>query len=171
MMTIKILGAFMIILSCGSFGFILASNYKREVKTLKKFISALDYMECELQFRLCPLPELCRMTSSETEGVLKDVFLSLSQELEDQVSPDVRSCVRSVLSRITNLPHSTAECVRLLGDNLGRFDLQGQLKGLDGVRSECRVKLNKLCGNSEVRIRSYQTIGLCAGAAIVILLV
>lgn len=169
-MTVKLLGALMIILSCGSFGFVLAANHKRELKLLKQFISALDYMECELQYRLCPLPELCRMTAGETEGILKKVLLLLSQELEDQISPDVRRCVHSVLSQIRNLPGGTAECFRLLGDNLGRFDLAGQLKGLETVRNECRVKLSKLSGTSEVRVRSYQTIGLCAGAALVILL-
>lgn len=169
-MTVKLFGALMIILACGSFGFVLASNHRSELKILKQFISALDYMECELQYRLCPLPELCRMTAGETEGPLKKMFLMLSQELEDQISPDVRRCVHSVLSQNGNLPGGTVECFRLLGDNLGRFDLSGQLKGLETVRNECGIKLNKLSSTSEVRVRSYQTIGLCAGAALVILL-
>ena len=59
----------------------------------------------------------------------------------------------------------------LLGRWLGRFDLDGQLKGLDAVRQECRRHLEELNNNREVRLRSYQTLGLCAGAAIAILFI
>lgn len=170
-MIMKWLGAALILAACGSFGLMIAANHKNEVKTLKKLISALDYMECELQFRMCALPDLCRQTAGETEGVLRKVFSLLANELEDQISPDVRHCMQSVLANTKDVPGQTLACLRLLGDSLGRFDLQGQLKGLETVRQECRVKLNKLMGNADVRIRSYQTLGLCAGAALVILLI
>ena len=170
-MIIKWIGAALILVSCGSFGVIIAANHKNEVNTLKKLISALDYMECELQFRMYALPDLCRQTAGETEGILRRVFAMLANELEDQISPDVRHCMQSVLAKVKDVPVHTLVCLHLLGDSLGRFDLQGQLKGLEAVRQECRLKLNKLMGNSEVRIRSYQTLGLCAGAALVILLI
>lgn len=170
-MGLKIIGAVFVIAACGGFGIIIALNHKKEVNTLKKLIAALDYMECELQFRMCALPELCRQTAAETDGMLRQVFLGLSNELEDQISPDVRRCMHCVLTKVKELPSVTAQCLQLLGDSLGRFGLQGQLKALQTVRQECRVKLSKLLVTSDARLRSYQTLGLCAGAAIVILLI
>ena len=169
-MTLKIMGACFIIAACGALGFRIAAAHRREVKTLRELICALDFMECELQFRMTALPELCRQTSRETKGVLNRVFSLLANELEDQISPDVRSCMGAATAKVRDIPGKTLESLRLLGDCLGRFDLMGQLKGLDTVRQECRVKLNSLMGNSEARVRSYQTLGLCAGAALVILL-
>ncbi len=167
----KLIGAAIILLACGSIGYGIRRAHCREINTMKLFISALDYMECELQFRMYPLPELCRLTANECEGCLQRFFSMLANELEDQISPDVKKCVCAVLSRIQDIPLSTAEAISMMGKSMGRFDLEGQLKGLESVRSECRVKLGKLMGSSEARVRSYQTLGLCAGAAIIILLV
>ena len=63
------------------------------------------------------------------------------------------------------------EVMTELGDHLGRFDLQGQINGLEHCREHCVSKLKLLSDNKEKRLRSYQTLGLCAGAAIAILLV
>lgn len=170
-MLTKWIGAILIILASGGFGLTIAANHKREITVLKKLIYALDYMECELQFRMYALPDLCRITAQETDGIVQQVFISLANELEDQISPDASICMKSVLAKTNNIPQQAMECLQYFGDCLGRFDLNGQLKGLENVRQECRLRLNKLSANSDVRIRSYQTIGLCAGAAIVILLV
>lgn len=167
----KWIGAALIILSCGGFGFSLAVSHKKEENTLRQLISALDFMECELQYRLTPLPDLCRQAGTQLSGMMHDVFLSLADELECQISPDVSSCMRSALSGREELPKHTRSCLMQLGNSLGRFDLAGQIKGLDAVRAECRRTLEDLSANREVRLRSYQTLGLCAGAALAILFV
>lgn len=170
-MSVKIFGAILILVACAGFGIIIAYNHRREISAMRKLIGALDFLDCELQYRMCALPDLCRRTAAESDGLIRQVFLKLANELEAQVSPDVRRCMHSVLAKTKDVPSATVECLQLLGDLLGRFDLQGQVKGLQSVRQACRVKLNKLMGNTEVRVRSYQTLGLCAGAAIVILLI
>ena len=169
-MIAKVLGACFVVLACGGFGIKIAASYRRELANLKKLIAALDFMECELQYRMSALPDLCRQTAVECDDILRRIFSALANELEDQISPDAHRCMRNVLSKIRDVPRQTEECLLLLSMRLGRFDLQGQLRGLELTRQECRTKLNKLTGNSDVRIRSYQTLGLCAGAALVILL-
>ncbi len=170
-MILKWIGAAFIAIACVIFVLIIASNHKKEIQSMKNLIAALDYMECELQYRMCALPDLCRQTAGETDGILRKVFAALANELEDQISPNVRQCMQSVLANVKDIPGQTFRSLELLGDSLGRFDLQGQLKGLEAIRQECRIILSKLMGNSESRIRSYQTLGLCAGAAIIILLI
>ena len=77
----------------------------------------------------------------------------------------------AVLSKLENLPKSTAEALGLLGKSLGRFDLNGQLLGVESVRSYCRRELGSLEAGRDQRIRGYQTLGVCAGAALAILFV
>ena len=60
--------------------------------------------------------------------------------------------------------------LRNLGISLGRFDLPGQLQGIHTARGECQSALDRLCSNRDNRLRSYETLGLCAGAALAILL-
>lgn len=170
-MTFKLLGAMLVVIGCGGFGFRMAAMQAREVKTLRELVGILDYMECELQYRLTPLPELCRQGASQGRGVLREVFLNISRELEDQISPNVERCVDAALAKVKNIPELTHAYLTILGKNLGRFDMDGQLRGLEAVRKETRRHLEQLSQNKDVRLRSYKTLGLCAGAALAILFV
>lgn len=169
-MNIKLIGAVFVIFGCGWVGFRMASNHIREENALRQLISALDYMECELQYRYTPLPELCRQAAAQQKGHLRNIFLRLTQELEDQISPDVDRCMQAALFDSKEIPTHTRTMLENLGQSLGRFDMDGQLKGLENVRGECRRLLDNLGKDKEIRIRSYQTLGLCAGAALAILL-
>lgn len=170
-MMYKWIGVVLIIGACGGLGFSIAAAQIREEKLLRQLISALDYMECELQYRLTPLPDLCLQVAQDTGGPVGQVFGKLSEELTAQIAPDVSSCMDAVLSQVPDMPRSVREAFELLGGSMGRFALAGQLKGLEGVRGTCRRTLEQLTENKEPRIRSYQTLGLCAGAAIAILLI
>ena len=57
-----------------------------------------------------------------------------------------------------------------LGRSLGNFDLNGQLRGIEAVRRQALEALQNSVKDRDQRIRSYQTLGLCAGAALAILL-
>lgn len=168
-MSLKMIGAVIVLIACGGCGMGLAWQHRREMDTLRELAGKLDYMECELQYRLTPLPQLCKQAAKESEGILRTVFDQLATELEDQISPDVESCMNAAVGRCDALPHSVFRCLQALGSSMGRFDLNGQLKGLESIRAMCRMELDKLQKNADTRIRSYQTLGLCAGAALVIL--
>lgn len=170
-MDIKWIGAILIVLGCGGFGFSMAAAHRREEYDLRQLIAALDYMECELQYRMTPLPDLCNAAGREIGGQAGTVLLRLSEELNQQVSPDVAACMENVLRNADSLSGHTLENLKLLGNSLGRFDLKGQLSGLESVRGACRQDLAHLSQNRENRLRSYQTLGLCAGAALAILLI
>ena len=170
-MILKWIGAVLIILGCGGFGFSLAAAHRREEQSLRQLISGLDYMECELQYHLTPLPALCRQTARQLRGGLQALFLNLAQELENQINPDAEHCMMAALYKTGELPKKCREAAQSLGKTMGRFDLEGQLNGLEAVRSSCRDWLDELISGREVRLRNYQTLGLCAGAALVILFI
>lgn len=170
-MSFKLIGALLVIVGCGGFGFLVAAAHRREERTLRQLIAALDYMECELHYRLPPLPELCCQVAAESNGVVKSVFALLAEELENQISPDVDSCMNAALCKVRDIPQKTYDALELLGHSLGRFDIEGQLMGLEAVRQSCRQKVDELSQNRDIRLRSYQTLGLCAGAAIAILFI
>ena len=170
-MGLKILGTIFILVGCGGFGLKLVSNHLYEERSLRELIRVLDFMECELQYHLTPLPDLCRQAAAESTGIIQKTFYLLSSQLEDQLSPDVGQCVQRTLAQIKTIPHLSYSAMELLGRSLGRFDIEGQLKGLEAVRQECRTKLNTLMENRDIRLRNYQTLGLCAGAALAILLI
>ena len=103
--------------------------------------------------------------------MIQEIFFSLATELESQIAPDPERCMASVLGRSKDLEEVVSEALMELGSNLGKFDLEGQLLGLNQTKAFCKDRLNELTQNKTQRLRSYQTLGLCAGAAIVILFV
>jgi len=167
----KWIGAVLIVAGCGGMGFYHAASQYNEMNTLRRLIALLDFMSCELQYKLTPLPDLFRQAAQEAAGRLKKLFLSFAYELDSQISPDVKSCMNVALSKCPGLPEQTIQSLRELSGSLGRFDLAGQIQALESIRASCRRRLSKLEENQDVRLRSYQTLGLCAGAALVILFV
>lgn len=170
-MNLKWIGAALIICGCGLVGFSASAAYRREERELRQLLSALDYMVCELQYRMTPLPELCRQAGAERSGAVGRLFRCLADELNSKVAPDVQSSLNSAVSATDQLPPRVLEAVGIMGTSLGRFDLEGQLQGLESVRLFCRTQLETMAAGRDTRLRSYQTLGLCAGAALAILFV
>ena len=169
-MNYKWIGAILVIGACGGFGFSMAHEALREERQLRRLIGIMNFMECEIQYHLTSLPALCRMSAGQVSGPLRDVFLKLAAELESCVSPDVEGCLRSVLNRDNKLSGKMRRLLTQMGKSLGKFDLPGQLKGIEASRNACKRELRDMEHNRDMRLRSYRTLGLCAGAALAVLL-
>ena len=169
-MYIKLAGALLIILGCGGYGILMALNHRRETAALHQLAQAMERMICELEYRLTPLPELCRFGGEQTKGPLREFFLSLAKAMDEQVSPDVGICTVTVLKDMNGLPSHAAAHLQSLGQTLGRFDLAGQLTAFERCKQSCEMQLEVMEHQQSQRLRSYQTLGFCAGAALAILL-
>ena len=77
----KWIGALLILASCTACGYSIAAGKRKEENLLLHLLQILQFMETELQYRLTPLPELCRMAAGQTRGLLRNVFLNLNREL------------------------------------------------------------------------------------------
>ena len=170
-MSIKWIGAMLIICSCGLVGFKISKSYRLEERNLRQLIGALDYMVCELRYRQSALPDICYQIGNERTGCIGKLFANLSKELNAQTSPDVQSSLITAAASIEEISGRVKEAICIMGSSLGRFDLDGQLLGLDAVRSFCQEQLRSMSKDRDARLRSYQTLGLCAGAALAILFV
>ena len=167
----KWIGAILIMASCSGCGFAIAAGKRREEQLLYQLIGILQFLEADLQYRLTPLPELCRLAAGETRGVLRTVFLNLYRELKWQKLPDAGSCMYAAIQRSGEIPPKVRRLLVQLGHTLGRFDLPGQLQGIQSVRKRSEETLETIRKNRDERLRSYQTLGICAGAALAIILI
>ena len=167
----KFIGAFLIMISCGCFGFLFAARYKKEERSLRQLVAAIEYMSCELSYKHTALPELCQKAGAISSGVVKGVFEELCREFSLNLTCDVMLCMKNALKRVKDIPPLTADAFVQMSYSLGRFNIDGQLKSLESAKAECNRYLKTIMENQPNRIRSYQTLGLCAGAAIVILFI
>lgn len=167
---IRLLGAALLMAGCGGFGFTIAAAHRREAGMLRKLISILQELEWELRYRMTELPELCQIAAYRANGPLREIFQELAEKLNRREVSDISGCLNGILCK-QDLPRYVQRNLKQLGASLGRFDLEGQIQGLEAVRYQCRMDLEKLEENSVQRLRSYQILALCAGAALVILFI
>ena len=170
-MEYKWIGAVLIMGSCGYCGFAIAAGKRREERLMGQLLLLLNFMEQELQYRLTPLPDLCRMAAGETRGLLRDVFIHLYRELNWQKLPDAGSCMYAAIQRSGEIPPSVRRLLVQLGHTLGKFDLPGQLQGIQSVRKRCETSLDAVHKNRDEQLRCYRTLGICSGAALAIVLI
>ncbi len=170
-MPMKLWGAILIVTGCGGYGFSMAAAQRREERELRDLISALEIMQWDLKYRLTPLPELSRLAAKGAGGRVAGVLHRFSRELDGNSMPEADRCMCTALRAESMLSGAVSEALRKLGTVLGRFDLEGQLSGIESVCELCRGKLQALTENQDNRLRSYQTLGLCAGAALAIVLI
>jgi len=169
-MTIKLFGAVLILLCSGSCGFSVAASYRRDISQIKTLIQIMEFIQRELEYRLTPLPELCMQAGEMGRGAIFRVFTKLSDELSIQAAPDVPGCMRKVLQS-TQFSRKVEKLLNQLGKTLGQYDLSGQLQGLSSLIKDCSFELSRIVDTQDERIRSYRTLGLCTGAALVILFI
>ena len=165
------IGAALIIIGCSSCGFSIAAGKRKEERMLCQLIHVLEFMEAELRYRLTPLPDLSRLAAGEVKGTLRVVFLNLYRELSWQKMPDAASCMSAAIQRTGEVPGRIRRLLVQFGQTLGRFDLEGQLQGIRTVRRRCEESLESIRKNRDECLRSYQTLGICAGAALAIILI
>lgn len=170
-MILKIFGALLIIVACSSFGVFATSSHRKSVKAMQQLLGAITFIEHELQYRMSSLPDIFHQTAAYCKGPVGRFFGLLADELEKQIAPDIGFCIEAALSQTEELPLLAKKGIHLLGKSLGRFDVENQLEELAIVRTECTSILSSYTDNQEVRLRSYQTLALCAGAAVAILLI
>lgn len=169
-MYIKWIGALMVVLGCGGYGILLAMNHRREVAALRQLVQGIDVMIWELEYRLTPLPDLCRLGAESAAGAVRTCLAAIAAALDEQVSPDVGICVTHALKKVPAIPKYAASQIQALGQTLGRFDLSGQVTALHQCKQACLGQLEVLEHHQPQRLRSYKTIGFCAGVALAIIL-
>ena len=168
-MSVRYIGAILIFLGCGAFGFAFAANCRREERCLSELVRLLEYMSSELEYRLTPLPQICANAAENASGWLKTVFSALTKELENQIAPDAGACMEAAMLTARDIPQKVKNLLQTLGNSLGKFDLQGQMNEFSVVKEQCQAQLAQMRDKIDVRLRSYQTMGLCIGAGLAIL--
>lgn len=170
-MQLKIIGAIFIFTACSGFGFYLAELYRKDAKCMRHLLYSLDYMSSELQYHMTPLPQLMRQAASQCQHKqLRQIFLQLSRQLDDKYCSDFVSCAETVIRQCKQpLPKRSQSVLEELCRTMGRFDLEGQINSIMSAKTSCLNEYDNLQADISTRLRSYRTLGICAGVAIIIL--
>ena len=170
-MSIKVFGAIFVLVASGLMGFKLSRAYTLQVHQLEQLIQSFEYIKCEMQYRMTSLTMQFQQCSTFTDGAISSFFAEMVIELESQINPNAGYCLNAVLGRMKSLSPAAAAVLRNFGQTLGCFDLRGQLICLEDTITYSQDTLKRLKDNYTNKTRNYQTLGLSAGAALIILFI
>ena len=142
----------------------MAASYTGLQRCLQQLQNGLELMQCQMEYQMTELPELCAILASACTGPVGKFFGTLGQELRRGDVSEAPTCVALTLARDRELP----EACRSLLSQLGKSS--GQLRGLAAAQEACRKELERVEAEKAGRLRCYRALGLCAGAALAILL-
>lgn len=165
---IRILGAAAVIAGCGGFGLSLNAAVRKECGMLRMLIRMIQQIQWELKYRMTALPELCRLAGEMGNGIIRKIFEDMAGKLERREVEDVSAAFMAELNRYT-LPRHIRRNLKQLAVNLGRYDLESQLQGLEIVRQQCRADLTELESERKKQMRCYETLAVCAGVSLAII--
>lgn len=170
MTILQIIGTILVLVGCGGCGFSMAAECRKLEQNLRQIQNALEILQCEIQCRLTPLPEICGILEKACPGPVGIFFGGLKQELHLPDAGELPVCAGAAASRVQDLP---APCKRMLLElcaTLGRYDTEAQMRAVVAAKDETLRALEELRAGQAGRIRSYRALGLCGGAALAILL-
>ncbi len=170
-MNIRLIGALAVIIACGGFGLMLANAYRKQEKSLFFLQRMIGYIENDLSYRATALPDLLYEAGKLGSGCVQEVLVRLANALQSGEYTDAATAMEQILRSLPEVPDVLQNLFRQLGQSLGRFDIDGQLRELKAVSQNCTAVLDDMRLNRKMRIRNYQTLGLCAGLALAILLI
>lgn len=171
MQELRILGAAFVVCSSAWVGFASARRLRRSGRELEGLRAALEQMDGELRCSEPTYAAVCARLSETASGAVARFFSALAADASASDFEPIGATRRAVEQSGLDLPPAAFLALEQLFDGFGRFDLAGQLRQLALAREALSHQAVRLREQTEAKCRSYEVLGLCAGAAVLILVV
>ena len=122
--------------------------------------------------QLTPLAQLFSGLSACRQKDVAAFFAEAGRALSAQPYCTVPVCFKRGFQQVRGFRPGDESVQALYGLslNLGRFDLESQLAAIERTKASVTAALLALQGQKRARCRSYETIGICAGLALAVML-
>lgn len=169
MIELKYLGLGMIFAVSSGVGFSASYAVRKGISQLHELQNALELIRCEISSARTPFHELCEIVARAKPGAVGALFQSMSNQLSDGKSS--YEAANRAMEQAGGLHLSAPmRCAAVdLLSSFGRYDLEGQLKLIDGMQRRIEGELAEANEQKLARCRSYEILGVCTGLAMGIL--
>ena len=168
---LRLIGAALVTLSASLVGFGFARGVRRQCAQLEGLLWALDFMQAELSARLTPLQLFSALSACRQKDVAL-FFEAAGRALSVPSGCTVPVSFKRGFQASPGLSPGQEAVQTLYGLStaLGRFDLESQLAAIERAKGSITSVLLQLQAQKRARCRSYETIGICAGLALAVIL-
>jgi stage III sporulation protein AB len=171
-MSMKLLGALLIVAATTSFGFYAAHLLSQRSKQLRNIKLALKLFETEIMFGHIPLNEAMKRIAEQVEKPIGLIFKTFALKLETN-EVDVTQCWESSLKEIwpiTALKKQDYEILKSFGNSIGLHDLNTEQKNIKLALSHIEREESEAHIVQNQNERMFKILGFLLGLLIILLL-
>lgn len=165
----KILGISFIVLSSGTVGFQMAAMLRKRCALMRELDNLLQLLKNEIGLCGTPLPHAFALLSASADGIWETVFSGIAKEMDKNRWATPYEATETVLSQVHD--RDISELLLPLMKKLGKYDLEAQLQGIETARLQLGMLLRELELERKMKSKTFQTLGICTGLAVAILLI
>lgn len=168
----RIAGVIFIVASAGIMGFRVALALRRRCELLRRLMAALQLMKNEIAFCGTPLPQTFALMAASCDGALEQLFSHIAKDMDKRRWLTPLAAMQQALPTVPELPKGDRVSLILLelAGKLGRYDLESQRQGIDMALAQLEEECRTAERERSVKGKTYETLGVCAGLAVAILL-
>lgn len=168
----RIAGVIFIVVSAGSMGFRVALSLRRRCALLRQLMAALQLLRNEIAVCGTPLPQAFALMAASSDGLLERLFSRIAKDMDKRRWLTPLAAMQQALRDLPELPRDDRISMILLelAGKLGKYDLDSQLHGIDLAQAQLEEERLTAERERSVKGKTYETLGICAGLAMAILL-
>lgn len=173
-MWLKITGGLLVLFVSSYIGFKLAARCSGRPQHIRQVISCLGSLKSYMTYASVPLHEALMQCNHGIHGPVADFFHHTGVMLEKNSMLSPQQAINLVLDEMKGelmLRPSELEILGILGANLGIMNRQEQGNYLSMIIEQLERFEGEAARLRDLNTKMYRYLGICGGAAIVILLV
>lgn len=166
------LGALLLIASCGSLGLYLASRIRKRPVELRECLTALTLLDTEIFWGGTPLPEAFSILKERTDGSWKGFFSELEQRLKEGegASQAWKATINAQMKNFC-LKVDDWQVIQDVGKGLGRSDRHEQHKQIELAKQQISMIKEHATLWADKQAKMWSYLGFLGGIAGVIFLI
>ena len=165
----KLIGVALIVASAGWVGIGMSVSLKKRMELYQTAMQALQLLKNEIAFCGTALPQAFGLLAASCEGMLALVFSSAGRRMDrcPWISP--AEAMRQAVSCLED--HQLKNIFLRLGQGLGNYGLDAQIQAIHAARDQIARLLETLDATRKEKSKVYETMGICVGLSVAILLI
>jgi len=166
---VKILGISFIALSSAAVGFQMSAMLRKRCALMRELDNLLQLLEQEIVTCGTPLPHAFALLSASTDGIWENVFSGIAKEMDKNRWATPHEAAQIVLNQVHD--RDISEIMLPMMKKMGKYNIEAQTQGIESARRQLRMILQELEQERKMKSKTFQTLGICTGLAVAILLI
>lgn len=173
-MMLKIVGAILIVTSCGMGGIVYSNRYINRLDNLKSLSICIEMLRSEITYGHIPLPQASRSIAEKVRGPVADIFYDFSDELISRKGYTAHQAFKRAVDKNAGrlcINQEEMGLFRTLGNMMGTSDTANQEKSLNLLSKQLEVLIERAMSEKDKNVKIYRNLGLLGGIGLAILLI